>query len=86
MVFRHRDKHTCMFCVLFLIVLLLIAGVNNGQSVQLAVIRSDKETVLHVNNRNGSVPVTVHLLSNYSNKPWINPDKGETFAVHRKLF
>jgi hypothetical protein len=67
-----------------MIVLLLIAGVNDGQSVQVAVIRNDKETVLHVNNRNGSVPATVHLLGSYSNKPWINPDKGERFAVNSR--
>jgi hypothetical protein len=60
--------------------------VNDGQSVQVAVIRNDKETVLHVNNQNGSIPETVQLLSNYSNKPWINPDKGETFAVNCKQF
>jgi hypothetical protein len=63
---------------------LLITGVNDGQSVQVAVIRSEKETVLHVNNRNSSVPETVLLLSTYSNKPWINPEKGETFAVNSK--
>ena len=84
MVHRHNDKYTCTFRGLFLIVLLFIAGVNDGQSVQVAVIRNHKETVLHVNNRNGSVPETVHLLSSYSNKPWINPNKGEMFAVNSK--
>jgi hypothetical protein len=63
---------------------LLIAGVNDGQSVQVAVIRNEKETVLHVNNQNSSVPETVHLLSTYSNKPWINPDKGETIPMNSK--
>lgn len=57
-------------------------GVNDGQSVQVAVIRNHKETVLHVNNRNGSVPETVHLLSSYSNKPWINANK-EVLAPQR---
>jgi hypothetical protein len=60
--------------------------VNDGQSVQLAVIRSEKETVLHVNTQNGSVPETVQLLNSYFNKPWINPDKGETFALNCKHF
>ena len=84
MVHQHRDKCTCTFNVLFLIHLLLITGVNDGQSVQVAVIRNEKETVLHVNDRNSSVPETVHLLSTYSNKPWINPEKGETVAVNSK--
>jgi hypothetical protein len=63
----------------------LVAGVNNGQSVQVAVIRSDKETVFHVNSQNGSIPETVQLLSNYSNKPWINADKGEGFAAIQEM-
>jgi hypothetical protein len=62
----------------------LTAGVSDGQSVQVAVIRNDKETVLHVNSQNGSIPETVQLLTSYSNKPWINPDKGKTLAVNCK--
>ncbi|XP_023715268.1 EGF and laminin G domain-containing protein isoform X5 [Cryptotermes secundus] len=58
------------------------SGVSDGQSVQVAVIRNDRETVLHVNNQNGSIPETVQLLTNYSNKPWINPDK-EVLAPQR---
>jgi len=84
MVHQHRDKCTCTFNILFLILLLLITGVNDGQSVQVAVIRNEKETVLHVNDRNSSVPETVLLLSTYSNKPWINPEKGETVALNSK--
>lgn len=85
MVHQHRDKCTCTFNVLFLILLLLITGLNDGQSVQVAVIRNEKETVLHVNNRNSSVPDSVLLLNTYSNKPWINPEKGETVALNNKL-
>jgi hypothetical protein len=58
--------------------------VSDGQSVQVAVIRNEKESVLHVNNRNVSIPETVQLLTSYSNKPWINPDKGIILAVNDK--
>ncbi|XP_046397067.1 contactin-associated protein-like 2 isoform X2 [Ischnura elegans] len=49
--------------------------VNTGKSVQIAIERKPTETVLHVNDRNGSVAKPVELLTEYSSKPWINPDK-----------
>ncbi|XP_026677276.1 contactin-associated protein-like 2 [Diaphorina citri] len=48
---------------------------SNGISVQLALIRHPNETILHVNDKNNSVPYGVLLLTSYSNKPWLNPDK-----------
>nr|XP_018912970.1 PREDICTED: neurexin-3 isoform X1 [Bemisia tabaci]XP_018912971.1 PREDICTED: neurexin-3 isoform X1 [Bemisia tabaci]XP_018912972.1 PREDICTED: neurexin-3 isoform X1 [Bemisia tabaci] len=57
---------------------------NQGNSVQLAIVRKSNETVLYVNNRNNSVPVGVKLLTQYSNKPWVNPEK-EVLAPQRPL-
>ncbi|XP_069674286.1 axotactin isoform X2 [Periplaneta americana] len=57
-------------------------GVNTGESVQVAVIRNENETVLHINDRNNSIPTSIRLLTDYSNKPWINPEK-EVLAPQR---
>ncbi|KAG8262416.1 hypothetical protein J6590_049692 [Homalodisca vitripennis] len=51
-------------------------GLNSGKSVQIAVERRAEETILHVNDHNSSVPVGVRLLTEYSNKPWNNSEKG----------
>ncbi|KAJ9577003.1 hypothetical protein L9F63_006440, partial [Diploptera punctata] len=57
-------------------------GVSDGQSIQIAIIRNEGETVLHVNNHNRSILASVVLLTNYSNKPWVNPEK-EILAPQR---
>ncbi|XP_038206358.1 contactin-associated protein like 5-1 isoform X1 [Zerene cesonia] len=48
--------------------------INKGESVQIAIIRTDNSTTLHVNDRNTTVNKVAKLLSNYTNKPWKNPD------------
>ncbi|XP_063236083.1 axotactin isoform X2 [Bacillus rossius redtenbacheri] len=50
-------------------------GLNNGNSVQVAVERSGAGTMLHVNERNASLAVKIDLLANYTNRPWANPEK-----------
>lgn len=50
---------------------------NSSKSIQLAIQREENQTVLHVNDRNGTVPIGVSLLQNYSNKPWLNPEDGK---------
>ncbi|XP_076293920.1 axotactin isoform X4 [Lasioglossum baleicum] len=57
-------------------------GANTGISVQVAIIRNDKSTTLHVNEHNVTVNATPVLLQTYSNKPWINPEK-EVLAPQR---
>lgn len=57
-------------------------GLNSGKSIQIAIQRKEDETILHVNERNNSVPVGVKLLTEYSNKPWNNSEK-EVLAPQR---
>ncbi|KAF7992308.1 hypothetical protein HCN44_001633 [Aphidius gifuensis] len=57
-------------------------GVNTGISVQIAIVRTDNTTTLHVNNHNITQDVVPILLDSYSNKPWINPEK-EVLAPQR---
>lgn len=56
------------------------AKINKGESVQIAIIRTENETTLHVNDKNTTINVVPMLLTNYTNKPWTNPDLGELFA------
>lgn len=55
---------------------------NSGKSIQIAVIRSETSTVLHVNQFNATLDKGVLLLEEYSNKPWANPDV-EVLSPHR---
>ncbi|KAI5645545.1 laminin G domain-containing protein [Phthorimaea operculella] len=48
--------------------------INKGESVQIAIIRTENTTTLHVNNENTTIDRVPMLLTNYSNKPWINPE------------
>ncbi|XP_066589237.1 axotactin isoform X2 [Prorops nasuta] len=57
-------------------------GVNSGISVQIAIIKDDKFTTLHVNEYNASLNANPQLLETYSNKPWVNPEK-EVLAPQR---
>lgn len=50
---------------------------SKGESVQIAIIRTENTTTLHVNNKNTTIDKVPKLLANYTNKPWINPDLGE---------
>lgn len=55
---------------------------NSGKSIQIAVIRSESATVLHVNEFNATLDKGVLLLEEYSNKPWANPEI-EVMSPHR---
>ncbi|XP_078037835.1 axotactin isoform X3 [Augochlora pura] len=55
---------------------------NTGISVQIAIIRDEKSTTLHVNEYNKTINATAVLLDSYSNKPWVNPEK-EVLAPQR---
>ncbi|XP_066991342.1 axotactin isoform X2 [Anabrus simplex] len=57
-------------------------ALNSGKSIQVAIIRNEEETILHVNKKNMSVQANISLLTEYSNKPWINPEK-EVLAPQR---
>ncbi|XP_026732493.1 contactin-associated protein-like 5 [Trichoplusia ni] len=48
--------------------------INQGESVQIAIIRTENSTTLHVNENNATIERTAKLLTNYTNKPWINPE------------
>ncbi|CAB3260316.1 unnamed protein product [Arctia plantaginis] len=48
--------------------------INKGESVQIAIIRTDNTTTLHVNEKNTTIERTAKLLTDYTNKPWINPE------------
>lgn len=56
-------------------------SVNKGESVQIAIIRTENSTTLHVNDKNTTINRVAKLLTNYTNKPWENPELGE----HTKL-
>lgn len=51
--------------------------INKGESVQIAIIRTENTTTLHVNDKNNTIEKVAKLLSNYTNKPWINPELGK---------
>ncbi|XP_023314023.1 uncharacterized protein LOC106648034 isoform X2 [Trichogramma pretiosum] len=57
-------------------------GANTGISVQIAIIRTENTTTLHVNEHNVTLDTVPQLLEDYSNKPWINPEK-EVLAPQR---
>jgi len=54
-------------------------------------VRTENATMLYVNEINSSVPVGYSLLINYTSKPWINPELGEStnkynYMVHNQCF
>ena len=49
---------------------------NNARSIQVAVIRTETNTTLYVNEKNVTVERGFLLLDEYSNKPWTNPELG----------
>ena len=57
-------------------------GANTGISVQIAIVRTDNTTTLHVNEHNVTLDAVPLLLDTYSNKPWLNPEK-EILAPQR---
>lgn len=52
-------------------------NLNKGESIQIAIIRDENSTTLHVNEINATIDKYPMLLTEYSNKPWINPDMGK---------
>lgn len=52
--------------------------INKGESVQIAIIRTENTTTLHVNEKNTTIDKIAKLLTNYTNKPWINSELGKT--------
>lgn len=55
--------------------------INKGESVQIAIIRTVNSTTLHVNDKNTTIDKVAKLLSNYTNKPWKNPNLGNIFYM-----
>lgn len=54
-----------------------LSDLNNGKSVQLAIVRTQHNTTLHVNEYNVTLMVGYKPLTEYTNKPWSNPELGE---------
>ncbi|XP_068148497.1 LOW QUALITY PROTEIN: axotactin [Drosophila tropicalis] len=52
------------------------------KSIQVAIVRSEQETRMHVNERSVSIDRGNLLLDEYANKPWSNPEK-EVLSPHR---
>lgn len=48
--------------------------INQGESVQIALIRTENNTTLHVNERSTTIDIVAKMLTNYTNKPWVNPE------------
>lgn len=55
---------------------------STGTSVQVAVIREERATHMHVNEKNVTINLGYSLLEDYSKKPWKNPEK-EVLSPHR---
>jgi len=49
----------------------------NLKSIQVAIIRGEQETRMHVNQRSVSIDRGTLLLDEYANRPWSNPEKGK---------
>lgn len=55
---------------------------NTGTSVQVAVIREEHATHMHVNEKNITINRGTSLLEDYSKKPWKSPER-EVLSPHR---
>lgn len=49
----------------------------NLKSIQVAIVRGEQETRMHVNQRSVSIDRGTLLLDEYANRPWSNPEKGK---------
>ncbi|XP_037944033.1 contactin-associated protein-like 4 isoform X2 [Teleopsis dalmanni] len=56
--------------------------VSSLKSIQVAIIREEQVTRMHVNDQNVSIERGTLLLDEYANKPWNNPEK-EVLSPHR---
>ncbi len=54
---------------------------SSGKSIQVAVIRTEAETTMHVNEKHITVEKGYRLLQEYSNRPWMNPEKGMLYTI-----
>lgn len=61
------------------------AELNTSKSVQIAIEREENMTTVYVNDKNISIPMGVLLLEEYSNKPWMNPEKGKYHKFQLKV-
>ncbi|XP_049315176.1 axotactin isoform X4 [Bactrocera dorsalis] len=57
-------------------------SVSSLNSIQVAIEREEQRTTMHVNEQSVSVERGMMLLDEYSNKPWVNPEK-EVLSPHR---
>lgn len=62
------------------------AELNSSKSIQIAIVRKENITTLHVNDKNNTAFIGVSLLDTYSNKPWINPEQGMSMTHDLRLF
>lgn len=51
--------------------------VSSLKTIQVAINRHETHTIMHVNNKNVTSDRGTRLLDEYSNKPWVNPEKGK---------
>ncbi|KAL9905676.1 axotactin isoform 4-T8 [Glossina fuscipes fuscipes] len=56
--------------------------VSTLKSIQVAIVREDHQTRMHVNEQSIAIERGTLLLDEYANKPWINPEK-EVLSPHR---
>lgn len=54
-------------------------SVSSLKSIQIAIVRQEKHTRMHVNEQNVTIDRGTLLLDEYANKPWINPEKGKSY-------
>lgn len=57
-------------------------ALHAGRSIQVAIVRTETNTTLYVNERNVTIERGFLLLDEYSNKPWTNPEM-EVLSPHR---
>lgn len=58
---------------------------SSGKSIQVAIIRTAAETTMHVNEKNITVEKGYRLLEEYSNRPWMNPERGKDIFSSQSL-
>lgn len=61
------------------------AELNSSQPAQIAIVREANQTIMHVDDKNCSMPIGVKMLEEYSNKPWSNPEKGR-YLINNLIF
>lgn len=52
-------------------------SVSTLKSIQVAIVREEQKTHMHVNGQSVTIERGTLLLDEYSNKPWQNPEMGE---------